>query len=151
MTRIIDADGQELQPDWVGILDHLDKEHQEEIAWQHDAACRTVVMGTAQERVHAFFPDRGKPAESAKAVCATCPVWSECIEYALKYHIRDGVWGGRTEKDRRVILRARRLGIPGCEPHELEPPQAPKPRLTQCCHGPGCDCSEWKRRLGTAA
>lgn len=147
MTRVIDSTGREIPIDTVGLFEMLDPEHVHEIAWQRDAACRKVVMGTPQRRVHAFFPERGKPAEAAKAVCATCPVWEACLEYSLKHHLRDGVWGGRTEKERRVILRARRLGIPV----EVTAPLAPRPRITECCHGQGCDCAEWKRRLENSA
>jgi WhiB family redox-sensing transcriptional regulator len=31
-----------------------------------------------------FFPERCHDARAAKAVCARCPVASECLEYALK-------------------------------------------------------------------
>lgn len=147
MTRIVDATGTEVPVDAVSLFEILDASHQVEIAWQRDAACRKVVIGTPQRRVHAFFPERGKPADEAKAVCATCPVWRACLEYALDRHEREGVWGGTTEKQRRVILRARRLGIPV----EIEAPRAPRPRPTECCHGAGCDCSEWKKRLENTA
>jgi len=36
-------------------------------------------------------------------------VKTECLEYALSYRIDHGVWGGASERERRRILRARRL------------------------------------------
>jgi WhiB family redox-sensing transcriptional regulator len=43
--------------------------------------------------------------ERALAICATCPVQRECLDYALEARERFGIWGGKTEKQRRQILR----------------------------------------------
>lgn len=125
------------------LLVQLDLIDKDEAQWRNEAAC--IGMGPS-----IFFPPRGHSAREAKAVCATCPVWSPCLEDALAQHDRLCVAGGRTEKERRVILRARRLGIAGYGPDEIPSPQPPKPRqpiALDCCHGAGCDCTEWKRRL----
>lgn len=55
-----------------------------------------------------FYPDDEAEAESAKAVCATCSVQVNCLEYALAIREKVGVWGGATERDRRRIVRQRR-------------------------------------------
>lgn len=62
-----------------------------------------------------FFPDTrsvgGLDLErQAKAVCARCPVRSDCLAYALKFPgISDyGVWGGQSVKDRTRLRRAQR-------------------------------------------
>jgi WhiB family redox-sensing transcriptional regulator len=39
-----------------------------------------------------------------KAVCAGCPVKSQCLVYALKVHVQ-GVWGGATDKERAAVRR----------------------------------------------
>ncbi len=44
----------------------------------------------------------------AKAACAACPVREECLEFAIATIQNDGVWGGTTEDERRLIKRARR-------------------------------------------
>jgi len=36
----------------------------------------------------------------AKAVCAQCPVRSECLEWALETAQPHGVWGGLDEQER---------------------------------------------------
>lgn len=36
-----------------------------------------------------------------KAVCATCVVSRQCLEFAQANDIRDGIWGGMTPKERR--------------------------------------------------
>lgn len=53
-----------------------------------------------------FFPKRGGNAIRARAICADCPVQTECLEYSLSFGHLDGVWGGHTERERRD-LRAR--------------------------------------------
>jgi len=44
--------------------------------------------------------------EEAKAVCDQCPVSRECLAYALKTQQSDGVWGGLSEEERKVIMAA---------------------------------------------
>ncbi len=59
-----------------------------------------------------FFPegsDSPEESERAKAVCSGCVVRDACLEYAIVNVIRQGVWGGTSEKERRRIRRARRL------------------------------------------
>ena len=46
--------------------------------------------------------------ESAKAICAVCPVREACLEHALSVREKHGVWGGLTERERRRVLRRRR-------------------------------------------
>jgi WhiB family redox-sensing transcriptional regulator len=47
--------------------------------------------------------------EIAKQVCEGCPVQEECLEYALEHRIDHGVWGGASERQRRRILKRRRV------------------------------------------
>ena len=46
-----------------------------------------------------FFDD----PDEARAICATCPVIDLCAGYALTCREKDGVWGGLTEGQRRVM------------------------------------------------
>lgn len=70
-----------------------------------------------------FHPRRGEGEEAAKAICAQCPVQAECLEYALANVMRVGVWGGASERERRMIRRerhtARALGITIEEAREI--------------------------------
>lgn len=68
--------------------------------WQDGAAC--VGVETAL-----FFPERAADPRPAQAVCATCPVAQQCLEYALTVGEDFGIWGGKTARDRRSILQAR--------------------------------------------
>lgn len=50
-----------------------------------------------------FFPARGESAKEAKAVCSGCIVKDDCLAAGL--HERFGIWGGLSERERRVIRR----------------------------------------------
>ncbi|MGH8887650.1 MAG: WhiB family transcriptional regulator [Egibacteraceae bacterium] len=50
-------------------------------------------------------------AEQAKAVCARCPVADACLDWALATGQQDGVWGCRTEDERRALRRHRKPKI----------------------------------------
>jgi WhiB family redox-sensing transcriptional regulator len=69
--------------------------------WIKDAKCKGVP-------VKLFFPVRGEPSDSAKMVCRGCPVRKECLEYALVLNEQMGIWGGVSERERRIIRRALR-------------------------------------------
>jgi WhiB family redox-sensing transcriptional regulator len=53
---------------------------------------------------------QGTGQEVAKQVCRGCPVRYECLADALDNQIAFGVWGGLTERERRV-LRRRHPGV----------------------------------------
>jgi WhiB family redox-sensing transcriptional regulator len=55
-----------------------------------------------------FFPLTGagiaiRQIARAKAVCARCQIRQACLEYALEAGPIQGVWGGMTERERRVL------------------------------------------------
>jgi WhiB family transcriptional regulator, redox-sensing transcriptional regulator len=56
-----------------------------------------------------FFPSDGVGVDVARRICIDCPVKGICLEYALRNRIDHGVWGGTSERERRRILRQRRL------------------------------------------
>ena len=56
-----------------------------------------------------FFPNDGIGVQVAQRICAECPVRVACLEYALENKVDHGVWGGSSERERRRILRKRRM------------------------------------------
>ena len=50
---------------------------------------------------------RGGAQQVAKQVCVGCPVIAECLADSLDNRIEFGVWGGMTERQRRVLLKRR--------------------------------------------
>jgi WhiB family redox-sensing transcriptional regulator len=55
-----------------------------------------------------FFPTDGTGVQTARRICATCPVSDARLDYALTRRIDHGVWGGTSERARRRLLSARR-------------------------------------------
>jgi WhiB family redox-sensing transcriptional regulator len=70
--------------------------------WMATGSCREEPPAT-------FFPNDGVGVEVAKRICSECHVQERCLEYALENRIDHGVWGGTSERQRRRILKARRL------------------------------------------
>ncbi|MGJ5751555.1 transcription factor WhiB [Streptomyces puniciscabiei] len=69
-------------------------------SWQPRGACHGMDAEDADE---IFFPlprEHAAIAE-AKELCAACPVRRECLNYALENELKDGIWGGLTEAERR--------------------------------------------------
>jgi WhiB family redox-sensing transcriptional regulator len=56
-----------------------------------------------------FFPSDGVGVDKARKICAECPVKETCLEHALEHRIEHGVWGASSERERRRILKRRRL------------------------------------------
>jgi len=77
-------------------------------AWQDTAACRgkdiVLFFGPDGERQ----PERENRERKAKAVCASCPVQAECLNYAVSRPEKYGTWGGLNE-DERASERRRRM------------------------------------------
>jgi WhiB family redox-sensing transcriptional regulator len=71
-------------------------------SWMAQGLCRFEPPST-------FFPSDGVGVETAKRICASCPVKKPCLEYALENRIDHGVWGGTSERQRRRILKQRKL------------------------------------------
>ena len=82
--------------------------------WTDDAACKGLDADM-------FYIEQGDAvgARRAKAVCATCPVIDDCLEYAL--HPRPsvdgqpiyemGIWAGTNNLDRRRIRQERERAL----------------------------------------
>jgi WhiB family redox-sensing transcriptional regulator len=74
-------------------------------AWQRQAACRGPESAlfyppaTPEPR-----PERDSRERRAKAICATCPVRTPCLDFALEIREPHGIWGGLNESERRALL-----------------------------------------------
>jgi WhiB family redox-sensing transcriptional regulator len=68
--------------------------------WTRDALCTEVGSDI-------FFPEKGESTAPAKKVCSHCPVINECLEWAIANDERFGVYGGKSERERRRIKRDR--------------------------------------------
>ncbi|MFP8963481.1 WhiB family transcriptional regulator [Streptomyces nanhaiensis] len=73
------------------------------MGWRESAACRG-------EDPELFFPigDGGlaeRQTARARAVCRGCPVMPQCRDWAVRNGETEGVWGGTTAAERRLIRR----------------------------------------------
>lgn len=72
--------------------------------WHHQAACRGM-------ETDAFFPGRGESSDEARAICEGCAVRKDCLSAALAAGDSCwGVWGGLSNRGRRVLRRGVGLG-----------------------------------------
>ncbi|WP_030747776.1 WhiB family transcriptional regulator [Streptomyces sp. NRRL S-31] len=75
--------------------------------WQAEAACRgmdsAVFFSPPGERGNA----RRSREEKAQEICRNCPVSALCGAFAAASGQRYGVWGGRTEAQRRTTGKRR--------------------------------------------
>lgn len=102
----------------------------EELGWQDRALC-------AETDPEGFFPEKGGSAAQAKRVCRGCEVRAECLEYALANGERFGIWGGLSERERRLLGGAARVR-PEPAPVAAAPPvtlcpAAPEPVAPERC------------------
>ncbi len=66
-------------------------------SWTAQAAC-------AQKSPDDLFV-QGAAQRTAREICFSCTVRTECLADALDNRIQFGVWGGLTERERRALLR----------------------------------------------
>lgn len=73
------------------------------------------------EDTNTFYPAPGDvdKLRKAKSICKECKVRMECLQHALDTNERFGIWGGKSARERSLILRAQRLlARPRDEPKE---------------------------------
>lgn len=65
--------------------------------WRKKAECADMPRTS-------FFPNGRRAQKEALEACARCRVKAECLAYALKNEISHGIWGGKTESERRKMV-----------------------------------------------
>ena len=73
--------------------------------YQKDGACAGI------PNPESFFPSPGdtESLRAAKDLCSRCNVRAECLTYALGNNERYGIWGGKSTRERLIILRTKRM------------------------------------------
>lgn len=93
-------------------MSHNNETHHDDIQdktqerWTDQAACKG--------KTNLMFPQHHKDITyiiTARAICGTCTVTEQCLNYALEYHPIDmhGVWAGMTS--RQLAAEQKRRGI----------------------------------------
>jgi WhiB family redox-sensing transcriptional regulator len=78
-----------------------------EQTWQIKAACRGPQSAV-------FFPppqferkdEKAAREEQAKEICRSCAVQQPCLDYAVAIREPHGIWGGRNESERKVLIKS---------------------------------------------
>jgi WhiB family redox-sensing transcriptional regulator len=52
-----------------------------------------------------FFPSSAKGVGVARRFCDDCAVKQECLDYAIAEEIFHGIWGGKSENQRRILAK----------------------------------------------
>lgn len=69
--------------------------------WRELAACKgdTAIM----------YPPRGNYGALRQALdmCASCPVTSQCLDFALEFDETEGIWGGTSGRQRRDLRKTK--------------------------------------------
>ncbi|MFM9675814.1 WhiB family transcriptional regulator [Streptomyces brasiliscabiei] len=107
--------------------------------WELKAACRT-------EDPEVFFSDRTR--SQAKAICAGCPVWAECLEAVLvrEAHVpktyRTGIVAGRTGVQRWQLEQQKpdREALKKAAPPKPKSKPKPKSGLRSAANRPLAEC-----------
>jgi WhiB family redox-sensing transcriptional regulator len=84
--------------------------------WMARGNCRLEPPST-------FFPSDGVGVEVAKRICEDCAEKAPCLEYALRNRIDHGVWGGASERQRRRILKKRKVSPLAVDDHPIASPR----------------------------
>jgi len=92
-----------------------------DVSWIADAECRRPYVAAvarsfdlagAMDLFFASTQGKEHPAKrAALAICGTCRVREECLEYALSapgYFPEVGIWGGTTDEDRKKLRKGRK-------------------------------------------
>ena len=107
------------------------------MSWQERAAC--------VDHKDVFWPNGDTPSThaevtAARAICATCPVTTDCLDYALSLSPRpSGVWAGTTSNERRKMPQRRDKECVRCGGHFVAQAGA-----KFCSHT--CQQAHWMRR-----
>jgi WhiB family redox-sensing transcriptional regulator len=74
--------------------------------WEARSAC----LGTDPDL---FFAAKGRTYAEARDICAQCPVLPDCLNAAVERREQDGMWGGASERERRLLRVAWLQKVPG--------------------------------------
>ena len=76
----------------------------DEWEWQYQGSCRELPSEMFFHPDGERGPRRRNRENTAKAICASCPVIAACRAHALAVQEPYGIWGGLSEDDRLAII-----------------------------------------------
>lgn len=100
----------------MSLIDLILHDDTADLAWRAQGRC----VDGAATMTGLFFSEELHDIARAKAICAKCPVTSECLEHALRIGEPWGVWGGELIMNGKILANKRGRG---------RPPKVPRPEL----------------------
>lgn len=91
--------------------------------WTEQALCQEVDP-------EIFYPDKGGTTRYAKSVCAHCEVTLQCLRQAVENNELWGVWGGKSERERRHLTVA---DVDAMTAPVIDFTPEPEPTVRQVC------------------
>jgi WhiB family redox-sensing transcriptional regulator len=82
------------------------------MTWADRAACRGMTVDTFYTSDDATDTERERVQAAAKMICRICPSRLDCLDWALNTAEAEGVWGGLTADERRILRRRKHMRIP---------------------------------------
>lgn len=74
--------------------------------WMPAGLCRGCDPGL-------FFPEKERATDNvyteARKICHQCPVEAECGDYAIRFNIKHGMWGGLSPRERRIARKRQQV------------------------------------------
>ena len=89
-----------------------------------------VCEGVARADYDPFFPETPEAETDALAMCGICPARRACLAYAVETGQMFGIWGGKTQRQLRRLIRAH-----GGPPRRRVPPGHTNAGKTPCAYG----------------
>ena len=74
-----------------------------EVKWEK-AACAGIEVEVFYRLEEIHYPDPEIYIKPLRALCATCPIWKDCLAYAAG-HENYGWWGGMETDERRAFTK----------------------------------------------
>ncbi|MDG2261157.1 MAG: WhiB family transcriptional regulator [Actinomycetota bacterium] len=100
----------------MSLIDLILHDDTNDAAWRSEGRC----VDGAATMTGLFFSEDLYDIARAKAICAKCPMTTECLDHAVRIGEPWGVWGGELIMNGKILANKRGRG---------RPPKIPRPEL----------------------
>jgi len=76
-------------------------QHPDDGVWRDNASCKKMGNTLFFQTLHNNSKKILESINEVKALCESCPVKEDCLDFAVRNDIKDGIWGGMTPTERK--------------------------------------------------
>lgn len=76
-------------------------QHPDDGEWRDDASCKKMGNTMFFQTLHNRDKEVKAIISGVKTICGSCPVQKNCLDFAVRNEIKDGIWGGMTSAERK--------------------------------------------------